>query len=276
MFADFIFKLAGGGGEVPNAPVFKPLNVGEIAKQTLEDITGILPSVEKITSDINSFMSAESTKSIEAQFPGYTQLMSQYTSDLRSLLKGEVGPGTEDYLQRKGAERAVQSGTVGSGFSWANTTRALGLQSYQNMLTGMNAFERWSNQARSSAQMFNFTGLLPSLQTELNTEQWNKEMQLGVDWLKNQLDAMPQPWETALSQSLQKFDDLTWNMAGAAAGGAMGNPMAMMGGMGGSSGGGATYAASTGVPGYTLPYSNPYEAGYISGINKGIVPNPWQ
>lgn len=77
--------------------------------------------------------------------PGLGQNAATASSDVQSLLQGQVAPDTSDYIKRLVATQGVATGVPGSGLNTADLVKSLGLTSEQLMTSGLGAYNSLLN-----------------------------------------------------------------------------------------------------------------------------------
>jgi len=77
-----------------------------------------------------------------AAVPGLNQNAQKASSDVQSLLEGQVSPDTQDYISRLIAAKGVTTGVAGTPFNTADLVKSLGLTSEQLMTSGLGAYNQ--------------------------------------------------------------------------------------------------------------------------------------
>lgn len=80
-----------------------------------------------------------------AAVPGLTPNAAQASTDVQSLLQGQLAPDTEDYIKRLVAAKGVSTGVEGSQFNTADLIKSLGLTSEQLVTSGLGAYNSLLN-----------------------------------------------------------------------------------------------------------------------------------
>lgn len=188
----------------PKIPAFVPVSGQAEQAKAISGNLSELPTLENLTSQINTFLSGQQTKDIEALNPGYAAARTQELGVARSEMAGEL-PGFNDWLKRTAAETATASGSdLGSSFSFGQEAN-IGFQAKANLIqSGLAATDRWIAQAQKP-QQFDFTSMFvtPQQQIGLATEERNAQFQVGM--LNAQNDAA-HSFSTIVGQSLIKSD----------------------------------------------------------------------
>ena len=213
-------------------PEFKPINVGEVQKQTIAGNIAAIPQASQLASAINLFNRSEATKSLEASTPGATDVLKKGTEQLAAFIRGEIPKDVSDQVAQQSAERALGGGFGGSGAAKALTARDLGLTSLNLVQQGLSTAEQWLSGAQQLTQpggYFDVSGMLvtPGQGLQIATEERNAQFQR--DLLKAQVDAAPDPFMAALGQAFINQDEqnqqmirgIISNAAGIAAKGAL-------------------------------------------------------
>ena len=189
LFGDLLGTIMGGGGKpiVPDAP-----KLDEAQQSAIEANQKALPAAQELASKTNLFNLQEIDKMLRFAIPGYEDLTKGVGDNIQSLLRGEVPKDVQDRLQTNDAVKALTGGYAGSGMHGNLTARDFGLTSLDLTQRGMSAAETWiSDMARLyQPGMFNVASMFisPAQQYAADENEW------GVQWLKNQIKAMPDPF----------------------------------------------------------------------------------
>ena len=74
--------------------------------------------------------------------PGLAGNAATASSDVQSLLQGQVSPDTADYIRNLTAAKGVSSGVAGTPFNTADLVKSLGLTSEQLVTSGLGAYNQ--------------------------------------------------------------------------------------------------------------------------------------
>lgn len=110
----------------------------------------------KLADKTNTFNQEQILKMLRTAIPGYDEMMSQGSSAIGSMLRGEVSKDIQNQVARGSAERSLMGGYGGSGMAKNLEARDLGLSSLQVTQQGLNAADRWISSARANATPMNF------------------------------------------------------------------------------------------------------------------------
>lgn len=220
-----IATLLGLRGDKPEAPDFVPVDVTEEQKKAILGNISNLPGIADLGAATNKETAAQYLTMLEDL--GLKGLYDQNTKNLESMSRGELPQDVEDAIARRSAEAGVTSGTSGSEFNKFGKLRNLGLTSLDLTQKALGSSAQWLAQAGN--RQFNFASMFVSPAQAIATEQWNTSMKWNVDWLKNQLKALPSNEEMAYAQMLDYVATISTSALGAG--------MGSMGGGGGAGGG---------------------------------------
>lgn len=234
-----IATLLGLRGDKPDVPDFVPIDVTEEQKKAILGNIANLPDIAELGEQTNEQLAKQYLDMLSQL--GLRGIYDQGTKNLESQLRGELPPDVEAAIARRSAEAGVASGTSGSEFNKFGKLRNLGLTSLDLTQKALSSSAQWL--ANASIPQFNFTSMFQSPSQRIATEQWNKSMKWNVDWLKNQLKALPSNEEMAYAQMLDYVATISTSALGAG-----------MGSMGGGAGGTQNAGNITGSP-YAQPYS---------------------
>lgn len=226
-----IATLMGWRGDTPEAPDFVPVDISDEQKKAVLGNLKNLPEIADLGAATNKETAAQYLALLEHL--GLKGLYDQNTQNLESMSRGELPQDVEDAIARRSAEAGVTSGTSGSEFNKFGKLRNLGLTSLDLTQKALGSSAQWLAQAGN--RQFNFASMFVSPAQAIATEQWNTSMKWNVDWLKNQLEALPSNEEKAYAQMLDYVATFATTAAGAG-----------MGGVGGGAGAGAGAAAGSG------------------------------
>lgn len=219
-----IGEALGAYGDKPKVPKFIPIDTTEAQGQAIAGNIKNLPEAQSLASKVNQFNQDEYNKMIDFALPGGRE---QITSNIASLLRGELPDDVKSQVERNSAERAIAGGFFGSDFASNLTARDLGLTSLALTQQGLNSAERWL--ASAKAPTFNVSSMFISPMQKIGVDVQQREFKFQRDWLKNQIKAMPDPFSAALASDLGSSLNDVFSAAGSYYGAAGGG-----GGGGGS------------------------------------------
>lgn len=254
-------------GKKPRIPEYSTINFDEEQTGATRGNIRSLPLLETLASRVNEFSADELTKQLERVFPGYGAMLAKGTETIRSQMRGEIPEDVRRQIGQTSAEKARGGGYYGSEFGGNLEARDLGLTSLDIINRGLSTAERWMQSAVARAPQFDFTKMFISPQERINVHLYENQQKFQRDLMKARVDAMPEPWETALKNFFDNVEESGQAALGAYAGGQMGGGMGGGGGGGGgSSGGGWAYEGS--IPPWQAnqsSYSSPPQLNDTSG-----------
>lgn len=248
------------GGESPDMPVLKPIDLGEEQQKATKSNTAALPGLENLASRVNDFTSGERLKALRNVIPGLDTSIADLMAGLGRGLKGQVPIEDRDRQFNTSAAKALGSGAGGldSGFGRGLVERDLGLQKQDIFYKSLGAFQDWlqvGSTYLTGPQMDISTAFISPMQQvafdvqERNTT-WNYE------WFRNQYEATrKEPWEAAVGGLLDWVANTGLSAATMGLGSVMGGGGGMGGGMDkmtGGGGGGGGNAGSIWGRGWTM------------------------
>lgn len=193
-------------------------------KVQAETITGNLRNAAgafQLADLANTFSTEQLLKQLEAMLPGFANMRDSITGVLGSKLKGEIPRDVQNLLQRNAAERGIAMGTSGSGFAAHDELRNLGLTSLGIQNEGLNQASSWIRSMPRAPQM-DVTSMFFTPQQRLNFEFQQAQANKPIEWLNNQIDALPSNIERAAAGFLDWAATTGTSVASMAIGGAMG------------------------------------------------------
>lgn len=215
-----------------------------------------LPQAEKLASQYNQFSTDQLLKALERMMPGYGALRDSVTSNIGSMVRGEIPKDVEQQLQRRAAEKGITLGTAGSNFQSYDALRNLGLTSLDITRQGLGAAASWVQSAPRAPQ-FDIASMMFTPQQRLAFEFQQAQANVPIRSFNNWVNTLQKPWERFLSAGLEELGSFADMGAGYLTGGA-GGIMKMFGGGGGMNGSGGTGSVnpSPGGPGYSSDFYN--------------------
>lgn len=219
--------------DAPDAPYVSP----QIAQaDSIAGNQAVLPSLQNIGRDINSYNLTERAKALNAGIPDYKRLTGANTSLLEDQLSGKIPDDVAAQVQRRSNSRAYAGGYGGSPAADNLFARDLGLTSMDIQARGQANLPPWLSLMGNLnvPPQFNVEGGFISPGQQIAAQQWNETNRFSQQWLQNQLDSIPDPETAAIANDVAGIADLIGTAALAWAGGAIGG---MAGGAAGSTAG---------------------------------------
>ena len=235
LFGNLLGSVLGGGSK-PKVPAWNNIDLGAEQQKAITANAAALPGAEALVSAANQFSQDQITKMLEQAIPGYSNIVGTTSQNIESELKGEIPTDVSQAVQSSAAARALGGGYAGTGMGRNLVARDLGLTSLDLTSKGLSSAESWmttmNNLFRPS--MIDVSSMFISPQQMFQADFQNQESAWNVNWLKNQVKAMPDPFGEALGQFLGGIGDA----AASYFGGAGVAQVASGGGSGGGGGGG--------------------------------------
>lgn len=228
-------------GSKPKVPNLETINFESEQAAAIGQNIKSLPALTRLGSKVDDWNTSELLKNLEKMLPGYSGLRDSITSTLQSQLKGEIPDDVSQQVQRLSAESARAGGYSGSEASRNLTARDLGLTSLDITNRALDTTSRWLQQARAGAPTFDVTSMFVTPAQRIGVKLHENQMKFQRDWMQNQIDALPEPWEAAVGEIFDSIEEVGQSVVSAYAGGAVGG----MGGGGGAAGAGAAGGVNT-------------------------------
>lgn len=216
--------LLGGYGDIPDqlTPKFKDMSL--IQQETLAGNQQVLPGAQALASSVNRFQLDERLAAFDKIIPGFSAKSAQYGKNIDAGLKGELAPGTVDWLRRITAEGAYAGGSQGSQAANFALAQNIGTTAEKLQQDAATSFERWT--ANSSANInpsqYDFTSLFFSPQQRAGVEDQRSQMNFMAETRNASLRAAPDPFMQALGDAFIQDEQQIMQLVGSAAGGAAG------------------------------------------------------
>lgn len=254
LFGNLLGNVLGGGGK-PTVPDWQNITLADQQLKAIDANAAALPKAEGLVGEANRFSQDQIRKMLEMAIPNFSEISGSASKNIAALMRGEVPADVSGNVQRNSAAQALGGGYAGSGMARNLTTRDLGLTSLQAIQGGLSAAESWiANMDRLYAPgTMDVSSMFVTPMQMFGATMSNQESEWGVQWLKNQVEAMPDPFGQALGQFLGGIGDAAASMyVGSAAtqgqaGGGSFNGGQMMGG-----GAGNTTVQGGGDPNYWI------------------------
>lgn len=239
-----IAALAGLKGSKPVVPDWTPVDPTAEQTAAIKGNQQNLPGAENLASNLNTFNQQQILGMLKNSIPGFDNILGQTSKTLQSQLRGEIPTDVSRAVSDNAASRSFGVGTSGSGFSRNLTARDLGTTSLAITNNAISSSERWLSGVASMTmpQLANPSSMFITPQQRIDAAFKNNANQWNVNWLQNQVKAMPSPVEQAEAGGLEAFGSLLDSVGSSYLGGMMGG----MGSPGGTPASGAADANSGG------------------------------
>lgn len=216
----------------PDVPAF---HWTDLLQQQMDTAQGNLDALglnEQFGSKANDFMRSERAKTL-AGTPGGSALESQTAGDLESWLRGEISPDVSSAVSRASNARAVAGGYGGSGMGRNLQARDLGLTSLDLQRSAVPLAGTYLSgaAARRAIPEFNPASMSINPLQAANFNAAQSAGKWGTDWLKNQVAAQPEPWQSSLMSSARSGGEFLDAYGAKTAGGAAGAGGSALAGM---------------------------------------------
>lgn len=188
--------------EKPKIPEFTPVDAQAEQRKAISGNMSSIPGLEQMASQLNDFYSGEMTKNLESLNPGYGALRSKQLGVINDELSGKM-PGLDDWVKRRGAETAADTGTSGS-FALGQELN-IGFQARNQLINqGLSAGDRWTATATKPA-LFDVSSMFVDPKTQIGLAESERNAKFQRDYVSNQNDAA-HSFGTIVGQSLIKSD----------------------------------------------------------------------
>lgn len=223
------------------------LDPTKIQSETIAGNLAAAPGAFQLADLANTFSTEQLLKSLETMLPGFGAMRDRITGVIDDKLKGRIPRDVQNLLDRNLAERGISRGTSGSQFD--NHAGAFGelLTSYGIQNEGISQGAQWIRSMPQAPKM-DFTSMFFTPQQRLNFEFQQAQANKPIEWLNNQIDALPSNIERAAAGFLDWAATTGTSIMSMYTGGGM------MGGMGGGAGAGGGEGDSGGGGGMPEPY----------------------
>lgn len=193
----------------PKIPKFKTVNVGDETAASVAENIANLPKVSELAKQYNEMSAEQLNAALEKMIPGYTKLRDQTTSDIQSMVSGEVPKDVENLLARKAAERGITMGTSGSQFQAYDELRNLGLTSLDMINRGLDSAMKWIDLTARHTPTFNMSSAFLPIEQRVNLRFQENQFTWQRDLLAAKVKAIPWGWKAVVGNvSNAVTDDL--------------------------------------------------------------------
>lgn len=214
----------------PTIPGFTPISLQQAQGQAISGNLNVLPQLENIGSQVNSFNLDQMQSMLKSAIPGYSAITGSASGTIQDLLSGKVPTDVAQTVQASDAARALSGGYSGSALSGTLTARDLGLTSLQLTEGGLSSAQSWLGLMDKLTQpaTFDFSSMFvtPTQQFSAMTEERNAQFQ--HDYVANMND-----WQHSLgvaaSQDLNDSIGTIMSLIGSFTGGSLGGGKASSG-----------------------------------------------
>lgn len=178
-------------GSRPTVPKIEKLSLGDEQQQAIKDNIAAAPEASKLANlTMDQIMSMLSRVD-----PGFQGKADKISSNIDDMLAGKIPQDVTEAVQRSSATQSLTGGYSGSEMGRNLTARDLGLTSLDLTGKGLSQAESWlgSVERLLSPAMSTFTGMFVTPMQEYSTHNEQNVQQFQREWLRNQVQAMPDP-----------------------------------------------------------------------------------
>jgi len=202
MFGDLLGAVLGGASK-PKVPTFKAIDPGAEAGKAIASNLSNLPAAENLATETSTFNQQAIQKMLEQAISGYSGITGNISKNIADLTSGKIPTDVSEQVQLSDAAKALSGGYAGSGAHGNLVARDFGLTSLQLTQQGLSAAESWitmMDQMFAPGQ-FNVSSMFISPQFQTETDVSERDKAWNVQWMKNQVSAMPDPMMEAVGQA---------------------------------------------------------------------------
>ncbi len=193
----FLDSLIGRKPVVPQVPV---VDLGAEQAKAVQSNLAVAPEAGKLA----TLSQDQINKMMEMAIPGFANLRGQVSSNISSLLRGEIPGDVGQAVKQQGAARSLTGGYGGTGAANNLVARDLGLTSLGLTQQGQSSAESW---IRNMEQLYSpsqalFTGMFITPQQQYAATSHERDLQFQQQWLQEQINAMPSPAGAAFKEAV--------------------------------------------------------------------------
>lgn len=226
LFGNLLGSVLSGESK-PKVPNWNDVSLPEEQIKAIAANRAALPGAENLVSDVNRFNQDQIKRMLDTAIPNFDALSAKIQGNISSELNGEIPSDVSDAVQRNAAAKAIGGGYAGTGAHSNLLARDLGLTSLNLTDRGISSAENWINTMDRifAPGMLDVSSMFITPMQQFGATMSNRETEWGVQWLKNQVSAMPDPFGMALGQFIGGIGDTaaSYFTGGAAAGGGQGS-----------------------------------------------------
>lgn len=213
------------------------LDPSKIQQETIAGNLAAAPGAFQLADLANTFSTEQLLKSLEMMLPGFGAMRDRITGVIDDKLRGRVPRDVQNLLERNAAEKGIAMGTSGSQLNEFDELRNLGLTSLGIQNEGLSQGAQWIRSMPQAPKM-DFTSMFFTPQQRLNFEFQQAQANKPIEWLNNQIDALPSNIERAAAGFLDWAATTGTSVMNMGIGNIMGGGGAPAGG--GAAGGGSS------------------------------------
>lgn len=191
-------------GSKPRVPTLPRVSLEQEQRNAINANLSTLPQAENLAGQANRFSRDQIQQMMRAVVPNYDAITANATSNIDSLLRGEIPQDVSDRVQNSAAARSLGAGTAGTGMARNLVARDLGLTSLDLTNKGLSAAESWlkmSDQIYSPGMLNLSSMFITPMQAYTAANEQNLQ-QFQRQWMGRQLDAMPDPVLSGINEQI--------------------------------------------------------------------------
>lgn len=207
----------------PSVPKLTGIQVQDEQSKAIQGNINQLPKLETLATGVNQFNLEQLQKMLDQAIPGFDKLTSGISSNIESLMKGEIPKDVSDAIERSDAVKSLAGGYSGSGMHGNLTARDLGTTSLSLIQTGLNSAQSWLKTMDSIIKPTRFDVssmfITPQFQTQADIAE--RDTKFNYNWMKNQLSSAYDPMNiigNSLINTDAQLAQIASSIAGSAAG----------------------------------------------------------
>ncbi len=235
LFGSYLGAILGGTKKA-SVPTLTPLDLSTEQQKAAAGNIAVAPDASRLA----NLTSDEMLALINKTFPGFGDTSKTISKNIQSEVEGKVPADVQAQLALSDAGKSLASGTAGSGMARNLVARDFGLTSLDLTNRGLSSAESWlaaSERLMAPAESV-FTGMFVSPGQQASFDVNERDSAWNVNWLKSQIDAMPDPQKEALGEFVGGIGDAAASMfvgsAATASHGSQSYPSGSFGGNGGN------------------------------------------
>lgn len=212
-------------GKKPKVPEFTPIDVQAQQQKAISGNIAALPEAQRLSSQVNLFNQQQILQMLEQAFPGFGGISRKASENIAAGLRGEIPQDVTTQVINRAASRGVAGGYGrASGLGRSLVARDLGATSYDITQRALTSAQSWLQSIRTGAmpELLSPTSMFITPQQQVAFAFENQANQFNVQWLRNQIEAMPSPMDRALGSLLDWVANTGLSAASFGIGGLMG------------------------------------------------------
>lgn len=163
-----------------------------------------MPGAKDLVGQANIFSRDQINQMLSSVIPDFQGITATASSNIASMLRGEVPSDVSTAVQNSAAARALGGGYAGSGMGRNLVARDLGLTSLDLTQRGLSSAQSWMTTMNSIYQpsMMNLASMFISPEQMYATENEQNIQQFQRQWMQEQINSMPDPVTRGIQDSI--------------------------------------------------------------------------